>query len=824
MRIPLCLLLGCAGLYAQGNVPVGDWTGVSANGAPASALSYDKASWIPTIQAGCTFGAYHQTITSERNDAIVCYSAAENRYFILNHSGSFHDAHTSGMGHAVGVQWFDEVLNAFFYTVDGSGSNAQELFFGHLWQHDIAGLTTRDRGNVGTGIRPWINTTTTGSSCRDDIHHKTFIYPAPPGTTGIGVIYDSSTNTFTNATTTGMPPPRDFPAMAFNHDNGLCYVFGGIKTGGSITAEMYTMDLSSGSGTWAGPLSTTCTGADCTGSPSGPQPREAAFLAYSTVDHIFVVGGGGTTLGGGGTAYSDTWHLDPSTLAYNEITTTHTYPNNTGGPVFEKMFFDDVSNFFVLLSPGGSTPYAQGTWGSYTIKPYLYAISGTANPVLQYGRTVNTYTPASGSLNRTAPTATSNTALGSQSDAATPSITNDGTNLYVGFAESGDFFNSNTCNSIYHPFSASSANLGVSWTNLGNTCVDMSSEGTPAGALDGGYRMKTAVINGVLWAAWEQWNSNQSLQAVAYAKSWNGSAWSGGTVGCYISGGCTGGNGNNQWPAALIAVGTTPTIATVDASHAFLIGPATLRVSQWNGSSWAQVGSGQLNVGGGVTSRVLAADIVDMGSGNFDVCWVEEIDDGSNRANVVTESKLYCSAWNGSAFSSVFTGTSLNHTAGTWADAPSLARIGSTLYIAWTERTATGPQLAYMASWNGSTITTISGGAININTSTGIAYNPKLLADSSTGSVYVLWEEQTANGQPNWGRMKKWNGSFLTRIGGTIAADKTNGSIAGLNATLLNGKVFAVWSETSSIGNLRQIYSAQVLGSDLFPLPSPVFR
>jgi hypothetical protein len=799
MAVILLLLLLAGSLFGQGTViSTGTWVPIAANGPPLQVFAYDKTNYVNSLDAHCIFGGFHQALTSERNNSLGCYSYSENRYFTLTRSGSFHDEHTSGMGHSVGIQWYDEDRDVIAYMSDGSGSNSQELKFGHLWEFDVAGLSQRDRIVSGTDARPWFTSsgTPSNSTCRDTINNKTLLFP---NASGRGAIYNPTTNLWTIATATGQPPTLGFPAMAFNSGDGKCYIYGGTSSGSNI----YSYDIATD--TWAGPLVTTCTGGTC--STNKPPIRQAAFLAYSSAANMFLMGGGVNTLGAG-TAFTDTWTFNPSTLAWTLLAPAASFPSGGNlNNVHERCQYDTANDVFVLLVEGaGPTPYAQGTWTAYYSKVYAYALAGSTP--LNYGRTANTYTPTSGSLNRVTPTATSNSAIGTQSWAGSPALTVSGSTIYYGAAETGGYFDSTVAGATSHPVVQSTPNTG-SWTFLGLTNTSIASEAS--GAVDSGHHLRLRVVNSVLWAAAEWYNPGPSLQAVAYAKSWNGSAWSGAAVPCQITGGCTGSNGNTSRPEDLIGIGTTPVLAVVENDHtSSFSGGQYLRVLKWNGTAWAELVAGKLNNSANLGSQVLGASLATDGGGtNAIACWNEEVADNSTLSIVTTNAQLFCKTWNGTAWSSIITGATLNQTSSSWAGRPAVTYAGSKYYVAWTERTNAGNPVLRAASWDGATFTVLGATTLNLAAG-GWAANPTASTDGT--NVYIGWEEQAALGSHSLGHMKKWNGSAWSTVGSSIAADTSNGSISGITCDVVGTSPTCAFSELK-YGNLAQGYVMQFDGT-----------
>jgi hypothetical protein len=408
----------------------------------------------------------------------------------------------------------------------------------------------------------------------------------------------------------------------------------------------------------------------------------------------------------------------------------------------------------------------------------------------------NTYTPPTGSLNRISPTASN------QSWTFDPAIAASGGLLYSGWIETGTPFDTTNCG-MHHPYIQSSTDANT-WTGMpggSQSAACMAIDPEPAGTANvEGSKLKLAVVNGTLWEAHEKWN-NSNITSSAWAKSWNGSAWVGGQVGCF-SGACS--SVLFQYPQALIANGSTPTLAAIEENHSVFATEAYVYVAQWNGSSWAPLG-GKLNLTG-TGSRALSATVASDGTRPA-ACWSEEVD--ANRNAVGTTPQIQCAQWSGSAWTR-FGSSSLNQSASSWANSPTMTYVGGKFYISWVERTTSGVNKLYACRWDGTSCTLLGGGALNTNASTGWAAHPSLSNDGT--NVYLAWEEQGAQGQHSTGYVKKWNGSSWSQMGGALNADAVNGSVEGVTLAVFGGAPTAIWGELT-FGNLRQVYLKQWNGT-----------
>jgi hypothetical protein len=755
-------------------ITLNNWTSLTPHGYPGQVFGYDKSVYVNSRQLHCVWGGYHQTISSEPNEATVCYSYAENRWFVMQNNGMWHSDHVGQSGHSNGVWAYMPDRDTIVGYTDGTGSSSPEPFLGHWWWFDVAGLSGEDKE---FSPRPWMSATTPAAAMvYDTANAKLVLFPDSNG--GMQVC-DPATNSCSGKGSAGGPPRLGSLSMAYNSTNHKVYVFGG---GGN---DIYTFDAATN--IWA-KLAPTCTGADCTAGK--PPVRIAAGFAYSSKDNVFLMAGGSTP-GFNPPAFTDTWIFDPVAVSWTELTPASRYANGPVNTTFDRLTYDPDSNVFVMMASGGAADYADGLWNSYSAQIWAYAYSPASN----YGRVSNTYTPPAGSLNRLAP------ASSTQSWAFDPAITASGSSLYAGWIETGSPFDTSSCG-LHHPYIQSANN--TTWTPLpGGTqaaaCASIDAEpaGSPGNSDDS--KLRLTVAGGTLWEAHEKWNLG-AITSSAWAKSWNGSAWVGGQVGCFTAA-CSGNLTQN--PQALIANGNTPTLAVIEYNHIY-VAEAYVYVAQWNGGSWAALG-GKLNVNTSGT-RALFATLATDGS-NPAACWSEEVDNNGDRMTVTTTPQIQCAQWNGSAWSRW---KSLNQSASSWAYSPTMTYVNGKFYVSWTERTTAGVNKLYACRWDGSSCTLLGGGPLNTNLATGWAVHPSLSNDGT--NVYLAWEEQLALGQHSMGYVKQWNGSAWSSVGGVLNADPINGSVEGISLAVVQGHPTAIWGEII-YGNLRQVYVKQWNGS-----------
>jgi hypothetical protein len=758
------------------SLPLNTWTAIQANGYPAEIYGYDKSVYVNSRNIHCIWGGYHQPLSSEPNEATVCYSYAENRWFVLQNNGMWHSDHVASSGHTTSVWAYMPDRDSIVGMTDGTGSNSPEEFFGHWWLVDIGGLSGQDKE---FSPRAWLGATTPAAALTyDSTNLKLVLFP---DLNGVVEVCDPAANSCAAPSTSGTAPPAvGNLSLAYNTTDHKVYLYGGGQ------ANIYTFNVATNA--WA-KLTTTCTGKDCAG--TAPPARMAAGFAYSSADNIFLMAGGVNSFGA--TAYTDTWIFNPATLSWTEQATTGAYSNDPNSPTFDRLTYDAASNVFILMSSGGGNTYAGGTYNAYTAQIWAYAYSAASS----YGRTSNTYAPPSGALNRIVPTTTS------QSWAFDPAIVASGNTAYVGWIETGAPFDTSNCG-LHHPY-IQSGNGITSWTALPGgsqtaACTALDSEPVTDPGNTDDSNLRLTVVNGTLWEAHEKWNLS-GITSSAWSKYWNGSAWSGGQVGCFSA---TCSSTLVQRPVALTAVHSTPTLAVIEQNHTVYIPEEYLYVAQWNGANWGALG-GKLNING-TGSRVLSASLATDGT-NPAACWSEEVQ--TSRSVVSVTPQIQCAQWNGSGWPRMGA-KSLNQSATSWAYSPTMTYAGGKFYTGWVERTTGGVTKLYVCQWSGASCTLLGNGPLNISVNTGWAAHPSLATDGT--SVYVAWEEQPALNQHSMGYVMKWSGSSWSQVGGALNADSTNGSVEGISLDVVQGLPTAIWTELT-YGSLRQAYVKQWNGS-----------
>ncbi len=133
------------------------------------------------------------------------------------------------------------------------------------------------------------------------------------------------------------------------------------------------------------------------------------------------------------------------------------------------------------------------------------------------------------------------------------------------------------------------------------------------------------------------------------------------------------------------------------------------------------------------------------------------------------------------------------------ATSASPAVIGGVPWVAWREDSGTGAYDVHVARWNGTAWTTV-GGALNANASHN-AYLPQLV--DVGGTPWVAWVEDNGGGIVYQVRVKRWDGSAWTAVGGVLNVDATKRANEPGMANV-GGTPYVVWNE-SDASNVTQV-------------------
>ncbi len=254
-----------------------------------------------------------------------------------------------------------------------------------------------------------------------------------------------------------------------------------------------------------------------------------------------------------------------------------------------------------------------------------------------------------------------------------------------------------------------------------------------------------------------------------YLRAWNGSSWE--EVGTGSASG--GGISNSTLPDSVNpSLATAPDGTPYVAWSEEIFGPASggfeIYIRVWDGSSWAEVGTGSASGGGISNTPAISRDpsLAIAPNGVPYVAWSDYNSTGGNK-------EIYIRTWNGSSWAEVGAGSAsgggISNTPGN-SNNPSLAIASDgTPYVAWSDYDLfTGNTLIYLRAWNGNSWAEVgqgsaSGGGISNNSGYSHSYNPSL-AIGPGGSPYVAWWYYPLSELPEI-YVRAWNGSSWAEVG-----------------------------------------------------------
>jgi hypothetical protein len=288
--------------------------------------------------------------------------------------------------------------------------------------------------------------------------------------------------------------------------------------------------------------------------------------------------------------------------------------------------------------------------------------------------------------------------------------------------------------SARHPVSIADSNAG--WTEVGDNSASGGGISDNSGY---SYLASIAVApDGTPYVAWTDGSSG--VQQI-YVRRWNGSNWEEVGAGSASGGGISNNSGSSVAPDVAIAPNGTPYVAWYDYSG----GPTSIYVRRWNGSSWAEVGSGSAS-GRGISGSSYAADnptIAIAPNGTPYVAW----------------------AWNG----------------------PS-------------ERTE-----IHVKRWNGSKWVEVGSGSASSGgiSNSYCAWNPSI-AVSPDNRPCVVWENESCIEEYSQIYIRRWNGSSWEEVGsgsasGTGISNTDYHSLDSVVEIAPNGTPFVVWKDSGGI-------------------------
>lgn len=299
--------------------------------------------------------------------------------------------------------------------------------------------------------------------------------------------------------------------------------------------------------------------------------------------------------------------------------------------------------------------------------------------------------------------------------------------------------------------------------------------------------------DGTPYIAWEDWSDGDYE---IYLRRWNGQSWEEVGPGSASGGGVSNNGGDSSGPSLAFAPDGTAYVAWCDTSGESW----SVYVRRWNGSSWAEVGTGSASGGGvsGNTGYFMQLSLAVAPDGTPYVAW-EDPSSG--------DYEIYVRRWNGSTWEEVGNGSAsgggISNNDGR-SRFPSIAFApDSTAYIAWHDVRSSASQIAdiYVRRWNGSTWEEIGNGSASNGgiSNTGSAYDPAL-AVASDGTPYLVWSDYSSR---NWAvYVRRWNGSVWEEVGAASASGVgissiSDRSVAPSLAIGRDGTTYVAWENYS---------------------------
>jgi hypothetical protein len=734
-------------------VTTGTWTMVLSRGLPVSSNDWEQLVYVSAVQRSMMLSQYHQN-NSEPNESLIGYNFDTNSWDILDMGGLFHTENMPEGGESEGYFDFDPNNNIIAYHCCTSGSNQAENV-NHTWWFDVLGQSGRDKQ---TSAEP-VSLQPGGAF---DVAHNVAVMHG--GASYVGTwIYDPVGNTWQPKTAGGTPPDPSviLPGMAYSSSAQQVFLYGGRNSAGTTYyPDLYSYDVPSNSWTLVAP----------TGGVK-PPGRCCTNFAYDSTDNVFLLYGGRNASG----VLGDTWVYDPVANAWTQLNPAQSPSINTVSD-FTRLSYDSDHNAFVLAHLG-SGGYFGGNWVTLPIQTWLFRYAGTGPNA---GTLLSTAQPAPGSINR-------NTA-GWADD---PALASSGNSLSVAWSETGSPFD--PTQAAWPHIYANQFSSG-SWNTMGASYQSISNANAEA------HAPSLAIVGGTPWISWYQPVSR--VQQV-FAESWNGSSWQGGSIGLV-------GGSSVQGRSQLANIAGTPYIGFIEVNKSVSPQTAFAYVKAWNGTSWALQGGGALNFNNVTGTTATSISLANDGTYPY-AAWTEYVRTSNSFGALVSSApQVYVSHWNGSQWIPV--GGSLNVSSSGRASDASIAFFAGQPYVAWTERSQTGNNQLYVATWNGASWILTGSGSLNIGGANGWAFRPSLVADPVGNNLYIAWVEQTALGQKAQVFVAQLTGNSWTMLGNALNADPILGSAQRVNLGVFNGQPVAAWGEVD-LGALRQIYVSQWSGS-----------
>lgn len=830
-------------------VPVNTWVHLTspAGYVPAVDSGWGKLQFIPTLNRACMLIMGYRSLGTEPDRSLVCYSAAQNRWDVLDNNSTYHDEHMAEAGHAVAGFGVDTTTGVFYGPLAYSGSNQSDSLR-WTWAYDTIGQVGRARQ---TPTKPAL--TVSQPAGQFDPLNKVLVLHGGDGTAMETTEYNPATNTYAinvSAMCDTVCPPAGLmqASTAYNQHDGKIYLFGG-RDGVAYENGLYRYDAATD--TWE----------DLDPSGTDPSGREKTGFACSTIENKCIVYGGSNGSG----ILNDTWLLDLDAMSWAEQTPVAS-PTTPVGETFEKFAYYPGEDVFIASNIRLSS--ASDTWA------YRLNAGG------KLGWQTGSYTSPENSLNRNVG--------GAQTWAQGGAIGAAGATEYRAWNEiAGPGISNNS--QYFHPYASTAAvTLGSTYQSILADAYRSNSDGvgdgtttfvsaggaftTACGGSCAGFTIlvggrgratissvtnsTTVVLSATVptgtgiayiipggssntfessdsaitvadstpWHCSTVQNNSSFGTAKLLCLGWNGSAWA---LGGLVGKASTDAGFITQGKADVADVDGTLTIAFNEQLRDSTPYHIYAQVKQWDGDEFVTVGGGPLNRDGDGTN-ITQVDSVAVTSNGTNPCaaWTEFTTSYTATTGTDTKPKLYVSCLDMGAWDEIGGDIRVDTTNGR-AYSPSITWMDGQPYVAYCERTDAGYCKLYVRTTADlSTWSTVGAGPLNIDTSAGWAFKPKIVNDGT--NLYVTWAEQGLEYSSitatlgSWGErpqiyVKQWNGSAWSQLGGSVNSNTSQGSATQPSIVLVNGTTPTVlWGE-KIFGNLRQMYAAAWDGSTWLP-------
>jgi len=270
------------------------------------------------------------------------------------------------------------------------------------------------------------------------------------------------------------------------------------------------------------------------------------------------------------------------------------------------------------------------------------------------------------------------------------------------------------------------------------------------------------------------WHEPNAFANRVYVKQWNGTAWA--PVGSSFVN-----DTDREASFPRVAVNPTTGFPYVAWQEQSATAGTVIQVKRWTGLAWVQDALGNLNVD---ASRAASAPAIAFSDNTPYIAWQEATGSAS---------QIFVRRWNGSAWTQL--GGSLNRDPTQRAEAPAIAIVGATPYVAWQE-TSTGAQHVHVSHWDGSAWVA-DGANLNLDPA-GSATAPSIALQGTV--PYVSWRETVGTnvGTNTQLSVAHWNGAAWIADGPNPAIDPTR-PVGAPEIALFNGTPHLAWRET--LGN-----------------------